>query len=255
MNKASQKNVLEVQNLTVHYGNFKAITKINFTMEKGDFIGLTGPNGSGKSTLIKAILGLIDFSQGTIKLLGKPLANFSQFSRIGYVPQKQTKLNPLLPATIEEVLLTGLLGAKKFPRLVSKVDRQQVANILATLKIALPKEKIFAELSGGQQQKILLARALITQPELLILDEPSSALDQTTRKEFFELLRKINSQNQVSIILISHDTGSIGQYANKILYLDRKQIFFGPINEFCQGENTADCFEKRNNHLIWHQHD
>lgn len=255
MDEIAKKDILEVKHLTVAYGSFKAIININFQVEKGDFIGLTGPNGSGKSTLIKTILGLIKPSQGNIILWGKPIADFSQFSRIGYVPQKQTGLNPLLPATIEEVLLTGLLSKKKFPHLINKNDCQKVADILATLKITLPKNKVFSELSGGQQQKILLARALITQPELLILDEPSSALDQTTRENFFEFLGKINTQNQVSIILISHDTGSFGQYINKILYLNQKQIFYGPINQFCSGEKTANCFERKNNHLIWHQHD
>ncbi|HHX58450.1 MAG TPA: metal ABC transporter ATP-binding protein [Candidatus Moranbacteria bacterium] len=254
MNKVA-KNILEVQNLTVCYGEFKAISDINFSLQRGDFVGLTGPNGSGKSTLIKAILGLVKFSQGEIALWGKAINQFSEFSRIGYVPQKQTMLNPLLPATIEEVLLTGLLSTKKIPRLINKKDRQKVAHVLATLKITLPKDKIFTKLSGGQQQKILLARALITQPELLILDEPSSALDQTAREDFFQLLRKINSQDKVSIILISHDTGSIGQHANKILYIDQKQIFFGALNDFCPEKNPATCFEKRGKHLIWHQHD
>jgi zinc transport system ATP-binding protein len=113
---------------------------------------------------------------------------------------------------------------------------------------------MFLELSGGQQQKVLLARALVSSPEVLIFDEPSTALDPESRDGFFELIQKINKENQTTIILITHDTGYIGKYANKLLYIDRKLVFFGNISDFCPSGDIRSCFEKSDKHIIWHQH-
>jgi len=247
--------IVDVENLFIRYGRTEAVRDVSFKIEKGDFIGLVGPNGSGKTTLAKAILGLLPVSSGKILLFGQPQEIFSDFSKIGYLPQKQTGINSLFPATVEEVVSLGLLSTKRAPKIVTRKDNRKVAEILNTLQIAPLKNKMLSELSGGEQQRVLLARALVSKPELLIFDEPSTALDPESRNQFFELAQKMNKEDKTTIILITHDTGYIGKYANKLLYIDRKLIFFGKISDFCPSGKIAACFEKGDKHVIWHQHD
>jgi zinc transport system ATP-binding protein len=247
-------NVLEVKNLEVRYGNTVALTDVSFHLEKGDFIGLVGPNGAGKSTLIKAIFGLVNISAGKISIFSKNIKKFKDFYKIGYLPQKTSTLNSLFPVSVFEVVSLGLLSKKKFPKRLSKEDLIKVRQILEDLNITKLSDKMFSELSGGQQQKVLLSRALVNDPEILIFDEPSTALDPASREEFFSIVKKYNTQKNTTVILITHDTGYVGKYANKLLYLDRKVEFFGEIGDFCKGEDFNSCFEKSDHHIIWHQH-
>ncbi len=246
--------IIQTKNVSVNYGKNEALRNISFEIEKGDFIGLVGPNGAGKTTLAKAILGLIPISSGKLSLFGQPRKTFQTYGKIGYLPQKHSCINQFFPASVEEVVLLGLLSAKTAPRIITKEDSGKVANILKTLNIAPLKNQMLSELSGGQQQRVLLARALISSPEILIFDEPSTALDPESRDNFFELIQKINKENQTTIILITHDTGYIGKYANKLLYIDRKLVFFGKISEFCPSSDIGARFEKSDKHIIWHQH-
>ncbi len=246
--------VLEVKNLSVKYGNTVALEGVSFDIERGDFIGLVGPNGAGKSTLIKAIFGLADISTGKISLLSKDISKFKDFSKIGYLPQKNATLNRLFPVSVFEVVSLGLLSKKKFPKRLSKEDHEKVKKTLEDLNISKLSKRVFFELSGGQQQKVLLGRAIVSDPEILIFDEPSTALDPASREEFFTLVKKYNTEKNTTVILITHDTGYVGKYANKLLYLDRKVEFFGEIGDFCKEEDFDSCFEKSDHHIIWHQH-
>jgi zinc transport system ATP-binding protein len=247
-------NIISVKNLFVSYNQNEAVHDVSFDIQKGDFIGLAGPNGSGKSTLAKAILGLVPIDKGEINIFGKKQSDFSEFSKIGYLPQKHSSINPLFPASVEEVVMLGLLAGKKFPKIINSSDKIKVAQILETLQITRLKDKLISSLSGGEQQRVLLARALVSNPELLIFDEPSTALDPISRESFFKLVKKINQEQKTTIILITHDTGYIGTYANKLLYLDRRLVFFGNIEEFCPSGEMETCFEKSGQHIIWHQH-
>ena len=246
--------ILETKNVSVHYGQTEAVSDVSFKIEKGDFIGLVGPNGAGKTTLAKAILGLMPLSSGKVSLFGQPQKTFQDYYKIGYLPQKHSGINQLFPASVEEVVLLGLLSTKKAPKIITKEDSNKAAKILETLNIAPLKNKMLSELSGGQQQRVLLARALVSSPEILIFDEPSTALDPESRDGFFELIQKINKEKQATIILITHDTGYIGKYANKLLYIDRKLVFFGNISDFCPLGDIGSRFEKSDKHIIWHQH-
>jgi len=247
--------IIDVENVSIRYGQNEAVKNVSFQIQKGDFIGLAGPNGAGKTTLIKAILGLLPIASGKIALFGEAQKVFNGFSKIGYLPQKHSSINSLFPASVEEVVSLGLLSSKKFPKIITKKDKNKVEKILDELGIAKLKNKMLSELSGGQQQRVLLARALVSEPELLIFDEPSTALDPESRNDFFRLIQKLNKEKGATIILITHDTGYIGSYANKLLYIDHTLIHFGKISEFCLSEKTGPYFEKSDKHIIWHQHD
>ena len=247
--------VLEIKNLSFTYGTSEILSDISFQVEKGDYIALAGPNGAGKTTLIKAILGLVKKSAGNIKIFGNNFENFNDWQKIGYLPQRVNAFNPLFPATVKEVVGLGLLSKKNYPKKITKKDEEKVKEMLSLMGIADLEDTPVAELSGGQQQRVFLARALASEPELLILDEPSTALDPQTRQHFFELVEKLNKEKGVTIILITHDTSQVGNYANKLLYLDRKVIFYGPFGEFCQAKNMEKYFGHFAQHIICHQHD
>ncbi len=247
-------HILTTQNVSIHYGQNEAIRDVSFTIDEGDFVGLAGPNGAGKSTLIKAILGLIPISHGTITLFDTPQKTFADFGKIGYLPQKHTGINMLFPASVKEIVALGLLSDKRPPRVLTRIDWQKVTAALHDLDITSLQDHMISELSGGQQQKVMLARAIVAEPKLLIFDEPSTALDPESRNEFFTLVKKLNTEKKMTIILITHDTGYIGTHANKLLYIDRTLVYFGPITEFCAQEDASTCFEKIGQHIIWHQH-
>jgi zinc transport system ATP-binding protein len=246
--------IIEVKNLSVHYWQTEVLKDVSFVMEKGDFIGIAGPNGGGKTTIIKAILGLIPFSNGEIKILGNSIKRFDDWGKIGYLPQKSSTINALFPATVDEIVTLGLLSQKKLPKKITKDDQSKINQTLNELDIIDIKEKMLTELSGGQQQKVLLARALVSNPEILIFDEPSTALDPNSRESFFSLVQKLNKENGIAIILITHDTGYIGSYANKLMYLDHELKYFGEISGFCLSNEDNHSFERSGHHIIWHQH-
>lgn len=247
-------NILEINNLSANYGTTQVLKNISFNVERGDFVGLAGPNGAGKTTLIKTILGLLPIISGSIKLFNKPIADFNEWGNIGYLPQKSSTLNALFPATVGEVVGLGLLSKNKWVKRLSSEDQNEINQILDELGITNLKDKIFFELSGGQQQKVLLARALVSKPKLLIFDEPSTALDPESRESFFHLLQALNTKEKIAIILITHDTGFIGQYADKLLYIDKNLIYFGKFSDFCQSDKMNNYFGKYEQHLICHQH-
>jgi len=245
-------NIVSVENLSVRYGQSIALDGVTFFVKQGDFVGIAGPNGAGKTTLIKAIFGLIPSFEGKISLFGESQKKFKQWQQIGYLPQKNVSVNPLFPAVVEEVVLLGLISEKSFPKKITREDKKAVREILEELGIGDLRKKSFTELSGGQYQRVLLARALVQKPELLIFDEPSTALDPQSRDGFFELLLDLNQKKGITILFITHDTSYIQRYAGKILYLDRKVMYFGTTEDFFQKEEFRDT-EKQ--YHIHYSHD
>lgn len=246
--------VIEVSNLSVSYGLSQALHNISLAINKGDYVGLTGPNGSGKSTFVKALLGLVPCQKGEILLLGKKQKRFSAWDKIGYLPQRLSHVNPLFPASVEEVVLLGLLSTKKTPKIVTKKDKRKAEKLLRELEIFNLKDKAFSELSGGQQQRTILARCLVADPEILIFDEPSTALDPESRDAFFAMIKKLNKQKGITVILITHDVSHLGHFANKLMYLDKKLVYFGTFKDFCLSEKMLSYFGRHGQHMICHQH-
>ena len=228
---------IEVKNLSVYYGQTEALQNASFAIEQGDFVGVVGPNGGGKTTLIKSLLKLLPTVSGSITLFDTSIDEYRQWDRIGYLPQNRSSINSLFPASVAEVVMLGLLSKKTFPRTVTQVDKGTVDIILQTLGIVELKTKMLSELSGGQQQKVLLARALVANPDILIFDEPSTALDPESRESFFRLVKKLNKEDNITIILITHDTSYIKEYANKLVYVDKSIRYFGDSSKFYLDEN------------------
>jgi len=246
--------ILTVKNLCVGYGSIEALHDVSFTVEKGDYVALVGPNGAGKTTLVKTVLGLSGKYSGTAELFGRDRKSFHDWGRIGYLPQRVHAFDPLFPAKVREVVGLGLLSQKHFPKRFTSEDSSRIGRTLDLMGIADLGDKLVGELSGGQQQRVFLARALVSDPELIILDEPGTALDPQSRESFFEFIKKLNEDRGMAIILITHDTAQIGQYAKKMLYLDKKVVFYGSFADFCRSEEMNQYFGHFSQHLICHQH-
>lgn len=254
MSKTPRKIVVETKKLCCAYNDGVVLQDISFAVRQGDYLGIVGPNGSGKSTLVQALLGLKELTSGFATLFGQENRAFNQWGRVGYLPQSLRLFNPSFPITVAETVSLGLLSLKPFPRRLSKKDHDIVEATLENLGISSIAAKLIGELSGGQQQRVLLARALVNDPELLILDEPTAALDPETRNRFYHLISEINQLQGVTVLLITHDTGVIGQYASQMLYLDTKMLFYGSFDDFCHSPEMSALFGEHSQHLMCHRH-
>ena len=205
-------SLLEVKDLTLGYDDENVINNISFSVEKNDFILVIGSNGVGKSTLIKGILGLIKPRSGEINYIDTNKKN------VGYMPQ-ETRVDANFPASVMEVVMSGLLSNMGFRPFHNKKDKEKVLNILDILKIKDLAYKNFSELSGGQRQKVLLARGLCATNNLLILDEPSNNLDKYSKSEFYTTLKHLNEGHNIAIIMITHDLDIDSFIGNKVLEL------------------------------------
>lgn len=246
--------IVATERLACSYREGTVLEDISFTVAAGDYVGIVGPNGSGKSTLVQALLGLVPISAGSARLFGSRCDSFSQWGRVGYLPQSLHLLNPIFPASVAETVGLGLLSLKKFPRRFTRHDRAIVDELLNELDIYDIRAKLIGELSGGQQQRVLLARALVNKPELLILDEPTAALDPETRERFYRMITDINRSRGVTVLLVTHDSGVIGQYASKMLYLDKRMLFYGSFDDFCHSAEMSSLFGEYSQHLMCHRH-
>jgi zinc transport system ATP-binding protein len=248
-------NVLVTENLGFRYNSVEVLSSISFHVQRGDYVGLVGPNGSGKTTLIKIILGLLKSTQGRVLLFGLEKNKFGDWKRIGYLPQTLTQLNPYFPATVNEIVASGLFSGKRFPKRLDRSDEASIDEALTLMEARDLKNCPVGELSGGQKQRIFAARAIVNRPELILLDEPSAALDPEIREHFFTTLQHLNGDRKVTIILVTHDIATIGKYASKLLYLDKGLVFYGNFEDFCSSENMTRYFGEFAQHLICHRHD
>lgn len=237
--------VISVKDISFGYNGQDVLSNISFEVRAGDYLGVVGPNGSGKSTLMKSILGILRPRQGNILLFGEPQSRFRQWRRIGYLPQRLGALSTSFPGTVQEIVRMGR----------AESPAQKRRDTLEMLGIAHLAFRMIGELSYGEQQRALLARALVHEPDLLIFDEPTTALDPSTRDTFYSLTQKINRSNGTTIILVTHDIGTIGQFARTLLYLDKTVVFSGTFADFCASADMTGMFGQISQHIICHQHD
>ncbi|MGC5326822.1 metal ABC transporter ATP-binding protein [Brevibacillus sp. SYSU BS000544] len=233
MSESHENDIVRLSNVTFQYENGKKVLEdIQFSLEKGDFLGIVGPNGSGKSTLMKLILGLLQPTQGRIELFGQPMDKFRDWVKIGYVAQQVAHGAGGFPATVEEVVASGLVGRVGLFRRLKASHYQKVRDVVERVGL-LPKlyERI-GNLSGGQLQRVFIARALVSDPELLILDEPTVGVDQESIEQFYELLRTLKEDTRMTMMIVSHDVSVMTQWVNKVACLQRRIHFHGPTVEF-----------------------
>ena len=222
--------LISCKDVCLKYDNNVVIEKLNFSVEKGDYLCIVGENGSGKSTLIKSILGLKETASGHLHM-GDGLTS----KQIGYLPQ-QTTAQKDFPASVYEVVLSGCIGNKKSFGFFSKGNKKSVKENMEKLDISHLRHRCYRELSGGQQQRVLLARALCATGSLLLLDEPVTGLDPIVTAEFYSLIEKINREYGITIVMVSHDLLSAVNYSSHILHLTGKDSFFGRTRDYLESE-------------------
>ncbi|MGO1527614.1 MAG: metal ABC transporter ATP-binding protein [Senegalia sp. (in: firmicutes)] len=226
-------NIIEVNNLTVNYGSVTALDNINIKIKKGEFLGIIGPNGGGKTTLLKSLLGLIKPTAGEVKINNK--------KPIGYVPQF-SNFDRNFPIKVLDVILLGKLKGKiKFLHKFKKEEVKRAEEIMESLNILEFKDRQISQLSGGQLQKVLIARALIMDPEIMILDEPTASLDANAKTDIYNLLKKLNEDK--TVIVVSHDIGVINSYIDTVACLNKTMHYHGDDTKLGKEtlENVYGC--------------
>lgn len=218
-------NLITCKNTSFYYEKHLAVKDVSFTVEQGDYICVVGENGTGKSTLLKGILGLHKPASGEI------VFENMKSSEIGYLPQ-QTVVQRDFPASVREVVMSGCIGKKGVLPFLGKQDCKAAEYNMELLNIRDLEKKSYRDLSGGQQQRVLLARALCATEKLLVLDEPVNGLDPVVSHELYCLIKKLNIEQGITILMVSHDFVSAVNHANKILHMNTSQEFFGTTEEY-----------------------
>ncbi len=245
--------LISVENVSFHLNGLEVLQNISFTISPGDFLALIGPNGSGKTTLIRIILGILKPTGGRVIILGEEVNQFSQWRRIGYVPQKATHLDPYFPASVREVVAMGLLSQKRFPRFFSRQDEALIDRALEQVGMKPLKGRRIGGLSGGQQQRVFIARAIVNGPDVLFLDEPTAGVDAETQARFYQMLAALNQEKGLTIVLITHDIGVITKHVNKVACLNQRLFFHGTHEDFCSSSMVQELLQGEH-HLVCHRH-
>ncbi len=211
-----RKPIVEINNVTFAYNGQTALQGVSLEIRQGDFIAMIGPNGGGKTTLLKLILGLLKPDKGIIRVIGQSTQKAS--ACIGYVPQ-DVHINRSFPITAMDVVLMGKLEPRKRWARKTASNRREAMAALGRLEMAALAEKKIGELSGGQCQRVFIARALVTQPQLLLLDEPTASIDTKGQADFFEMLKALNKD--VTIVVVSHDLLAVSRYVKSVACVNR----------------------------------
>jgi zinc transport system ATP-binding protein len=238
--------IVELRDVSVRYANgVLALDGITLDVNDKDLIALIGPNGAGKSTLLKVILGLIKPTTGSVRLLGsEDLAKNLKY--VGYVPQSAQARDANVPFSVFETVMLGRTPQAGLFHGVGLKDRRKVEEMLKLFGIFDLKDRKIGQLSGGQSQRVFLAKAMVADPKLLLLDEPTSGVDTTSKTEFYNTLDRLNKETEITVILSSHDIGVITKIANRVLCINRSQFFCGEKTDF----NAAEEINKMYNYPV-----
>lgn len=226
------KNIIELRNIFFSYGGEEILSDINLNIHKGDYLGIIGPNGGGKTTLLKIMLGLLQPISGEVKLFGKPIQEFTGWSKIGYVSQKSVNFDSNFPITVEEVVSMGRFAKRGLFKMLNSGDKKIIHESLEKVELTKYKNRIIGELSGGQQQRVFIARALAAQPEIIFLDEPTVGVDVQIQESFYKLLRKLNRELDLTLVLVSHDINVVAHEATEIALVNKSLVYDSNPQEF-----------------------
>jgi zinc transport system ATP-binding protein len=244
---------ITARGVTFKYDATPVLLNVDLTISEGDFLAIIGPNGSGKTTLIKVLLGLLPPSSGRVEIMGRPVQEFRDWQMIGYVPQKVTHIDPFFPASVEEVVGMALLSNREIFRTARSRASEAVQRALRLVGMEPYKSWQIGKLSGGQQQRVFIARALVTEPRVLILDEPTTGVDADTQGRFYDMLDRLNTVEGITIVLITHDIGIVNRHVNQVACLNQRMVYHGSHAEFCRSEVFREMVT-RGDHLIAHEH-
>jgi zinc transport system ATP-binding protein len=238
---------VEISNVSKKFNNLSVLHEININVEKNDFMAIIGPNGGGKSTLLKIIMGILIPDTGEVKIFGKKPKKARNL--MGYLPQS-VSFDHDFPINVFDTVLSGRY--RGLFKVHTKDDRKAVEKALKDVEISELKDRQISKLSGGQMQRVFIARAIVREPKLLLMDEPMASIDPGMQKSFYELLSKL--KDKMAIILVSHDVGAVSTHVDKIACLNRELFYHGPVEDSAEGlENIYKCPIELISHGIPHR--
>ena len=215
-----------MKHVSVRFGQIEALRDISLTLREKEIVSIVGPNGGGKTTLIHAILGFVKPDAGSITVLGRAPSDIQQSGRIGYLPQIK-EIERRFPVSAGDIVAMSRYAKKSFGKRLTEEDRRIIHDSLDMVGMAHAAPHHFGSLSGGQQQRVLIARALAGEPEMLVLDEPSTGLDAVAQDSFYHLLKEIRDRRGLTILMVSHDIGMVSGFVDRIACLNRQLHYHG----------------------------
>ncbi|NLX62486.1 MAG: metal ABC transporter ATP-binding protein [Tissierellia bacterium] len=246
------EKIVELRNVSFSYGINKVLEDISLYIKKGDFVGIIGPNGSAKSTLLKLMVGLLKADIGTIYLFNKPVNEFKEFYKIGYISQTAREFNNMFPATVEEVVAANIYNKNIFSGKIKREEKTKVEEVLQIVEMSRFRKKKIGDLSGGQKQRIFIARALVNNPEILFMDEPLVGVDIKSQSKFYRLLDRINEEFNITLVIVSHDIGVISKKVNRLFCLSNGKVYEHDLKTD-KNINLKGIYGENVN-LLFHQH-
>lgn len=226
------ETIVSAQNLTYHYDEKVALKNIQLEIKKGSFVALIGPNGGGKTTFIKIILGLLTPDHGSIDLFQQPLHSFKQWSKIGFVSQKANAFNKGFPATVFEVVSMGLTAKIGYFKFFRRKHREKIMQAIEQVGLQAYARENISHLSGGQQQRAFIARALVSEPQFLILDEPTVGVDDKNVEKFYKLLHELNKNQLITFLVVTHELEPLLPYVSDVIGLQQTICFQGSAQQY-----------------------
>lgn len=224
------ENIIKVENLGFDYGEGWVFHKLDLAIPKGDFVAVIGANGAGKSTLMKMLANVIPPTAGEIYYYGQPIEKFTDWQKVGYVAQNPVRMQRNFPISVEEVVSLGLLDGSIGLPFFNSEQKARVKELLSQFQLENLRHRKIGELSGGQQQRVFLARAMVKKPEILLLDEPATGIDTGSKEALYAMLKRINSEQGVTIIMISHDLELAAEAAKSALCINHGVCFRGEVH-------------------------
>ena len=248
-----KEKIISVDNLSFSYGRNKVLDHVSFYIEEGDFVGIIGANGSAKSTLLKLMLGLLKPNKGTIRLFDKQIDEFKDFEKIGYISQNARDFNQMFPATVEEVLAANIYPKGSLFKRSRKEDNIRIEKTLEIVEMGTFRKRKMGNLSGGEKQRVFVARALVGNPRILFMDEPLVGMDLDSQNRFYNLMDKLNKEYGITLVMISHDIGVISKKVNRILCLGNGKVYCHDSNKPGRDKILDDIYGE-NMDILFHEH-
>ncbi|MDD5527530.1 MAG: metal ABC transporter ATP-binding protein [Patescibacteria group bacterium] len=247
------KNIIEVKNISFAYGAEEVLSNISINVHQGDYLAFVGPNGAGKTTLLKIILGLLLPKKGSIRLFGRDIKDFKDWRKISYVAQGVNNFDHNFPATVLEIVLMGRYSRKGLLKNINSSDKKIAEKAIEQVGLSGFKNRLIGDLSGGQKQRVFIARALCAEPEVIFLDEPTAGVDRQSQDNFYMLLKKMNAELGITLVLISHDVERMLKEAMHIACIDHTLTCHTSPEEFLRESAAADIMGEKVR-LIAHHH-
>lgn len=234
--------IFDVKNLNFQVRGQKILSNISLEIFHSEYVAIIGPNGGGKTTLIRMLLGLEKPTEGQIKLFGKNIQNFKEWNKIGFVPQRASHVDQNFPATALDIVKMGRVSKRKLFSSECQEDKDAVYDAMQKMDILNLKDRMIGTLSGGQRQRVMIARALASSPEILILDEPNTGVDIVAQNNFYTLLKKLNKEENITIVFITHDIGVIADDIGRLFTINQKATICNNPKEALSCEDMSELY-------------